>query len=97
MANEKHECVIGLLHHYEYSELATLGRLKEHIEDNREFNRSLDDDPLLLNALYLRQKVWTLKSYGDKRKNTNLTRFDYCPECGKAIDWKAIRGMQDDK
>ena len=68
MENENHECVIGLLHHYEYSELVTVNRVKEHIEENREFNKSLDDDPLLRNALYLRHKVWTLKSYGDKRK-----------------------------
>lgn len=25
------------------------------------------------------------------RKSTNLTRFDFCPYCGKKIDWKEIR------
>ena len=95
MANEG--CRIGLLHHYDYSELVTIDNLKEHIEDNIEFNKSLDADPILRNAKKLRANVWTLKSYGDWRKRTNLTRFNYCPDCGKAIDWKAIRGMQDGK
>lgn len=87
----EHRCVIGLLHHYEYSKLATLDDLKEHIADNIEFNRSLDADPLLRSAKELRAKVWTLKSYGDWRKSTNLTRFRHCPECGATINWKQVK------
>ena len=88
---KEHRCVIGLLHHLEYSELATLDDLKAHIADNIEFNKSLDEDPVFRNAKELRAKVWTLKSYGDLRRNTNLTRFCYCPECGSVIDWGRIR------
>lgn len=95
MANEKHECVIGLYHHYEGSQLITLAELEEEITDRIMHNVMLDSDPLLKDCEYLRKKEWTLADYGDKRKNTNLTRFDHCPECGKAIDWKAIRRMQD--
>lgn len=90
----KHDCIIGLLYHWDYSKLVTLRELKRHIEDNREYNESLRADPVFRDAKELYVKIWTLKSYGDKRKNTNLTRFDYCPECGKAIDWEAIR-MED--
>ena len=90
-------CVIGLLHHYDYSELVTLEKLKEHIEDNIEFNKSIDADPVLRNAKELRAKVWTLKSYGDWRKRTNLTRFSYCPDCGNKIDWGKIRRAEDGK
>ena len=86
-----HECIIGVLYHSDYSELATLKMLKEHIEDNIEFNKSLDNDPLYKDCKDLRAKCWTLKSYGDKRKNTDLTRFDYCPECGNKIDWAKIK------
>ena len=82
-----HECIIGLLHHCDYSELVTLADLKRHIEDNIEYNKTLDDDPLLKDAKELKPKCWTLKSYGDKRKSTDLTRFDYCPQCGKKINW----------
>lgn len=88
-------CVIGLLRHIDYSELVTLDKLKEHIADNIEYNKSLDDDPVLRNAKQLRAKVWTLKSYGDWRRNTNLTRFSYCPVCGNKIDWGEIRRAED--
>ena len=87
----KHDCIIGLLRHWEYSELITLDELKQHIEDNREYNESLKSDPILRDATEIYAKVWTLKSYGDKRKNTDLTRFNYCPSCGKQIDWEKIR------
>ena len=88
-------CFIGLLHHNDYSELATLDRLKEHIEDNIEYNKSLDADPILRTAKHLRAKVWTLKSYGDCRKSTDLTRFFHCPICGNKIDWAEIRRAND--
>ena len=94
MANEKHECVIGWLHRCEWSELVTLGELEEHIADNIMYNVMLDADPVLKECEFLRRKEWMLVDYGDRRKNTDLTRFDYCPECGKAIDWKAIRWMR---
>ena len=34
---------------------------------------------------------YTLKDYADRRKSTNLTRFEFCPYCGKKIDWKKIK------
>jgi len=97
MANENHECTIGLFHHYEGSDLVTLEVLEYEIDEAIMHNIMLDSDPLLKGCKELRRKEWTLADYGDKRKNTNLTRFDFCPECGKAIDWKKIRGMQDGK
>ena len=32
----------------------------------------------------------TLKQYADRRRSTDLTRFSFCPDCGKRIDWKSI-------
>ncbi len=84
-----HECVIGLLHHYEEGELATLARVKEHIVDRADHNIQMR--ALGIESPWLYKKEWSLRDYADKRKSTNLTRFDYCPECGKKIDWKAIR------
>lgn len=86
-----HACIIGLLHYCGHDELVTLNDLKSHIVDSREYNEYLKQDPYLHNAKELYRSVWTLKSYGDKRKNTDLTRFDFCPECGKAINWEQIR------
>ena len=34
---------------------------------------------------------YKLADYADRRKSTDLTRFTYCPYCGKKIDWKKIR------
>jgi hypothetical protein len=92
----KHECIIGLLHHNEYSELVTLTDLKKHIKDQIEFNQYLDEDPIFRDVTELRAKVWTLKNYGDWRKSTDLTRFCYCPECGTHIDWRTIRRSNND-
>ena len=68
----------------------TLDELKHHIEDQKEFNRSLQDDPLLRDCKELYAKVFTLKQYADRRRSTDLTRFSFCPDCGKRIDWKII-------
>lgn len=34
---------------------------------------------------------WTMDDYLNEDKETNLTRFDYCPYCGKKIDWVKLR------
>lgn len=68
----------------------TLDELKNHIEDQKEYNRSLRDDPTLCSCLSLYVKVFTLKQYADRRRSTDLTRFSFCPDCGKRIDWKSI-------
>lgn len=86
-----HECFIGVLHHCDFSELATPKRLEKHIEENKSYNRYLCDDPILRNCEELKAKEWTLKHYADKRVSTDLTRFNFCPSCGKKIDWKSIR------
>ena len=92
----EHECYIGLLHNdHFHSELTTLNELKEHIEDNMrmhqhriEFYKKYNEKPRFVH------KVYTLKDYADKRKSTNLTRFDFCPYCGKKIDWKKIKNEE---
>ena len=86
-----HDCIIGLLHHCDYSELVTIEELEDHITDSIMFNVMVKSDPILKNCEILYRKEMSLKDYADKRKNTDLTRFDFCPYCGKQIDWKAIR------
>ena len=77
-----HECIIGFLHCRSNYHLITLDELKAHIAFEEEYNE--------LRGVW-RGKVFSLADYGDKRKSTDLTRFDFCPHCGTAIDWKAIR------
>lgn len=85
------DCIIGLLYHNDYSELVTLDRLKEHIEEQREYNRSLAVDPIFSTAPDLKVKCYTLQQYCDWRRSTDLHRFSYCPDCGAKIDWGKIK------
>ena len=75
-----HECVIGLIHDYDDTRIVTLEELKEHIQWEKESR-----------SPYFNWKTHELSDYCDKRKNTDLTRFEFCPMCGKKIDWKAIK------
>ena len=85
----EHECVIGLLRVADDSELTTVSGLHEHIAYRISYNDEIRRFGIVADWMY--HKEWTIKDYADKRKNTNLTRFDFCPECGKRIDWAAIR------
>lgn len=75
------EHVIGMIYAYEDTGLATLKILKEHIEDQER----------LCKNFWKSSKPHTLSDYADRRKTTDLTRFNHCPNCGEKIDWKAIR------
>lgn len=79
--------VIGLLHYADGSKLCTLADLKNHIKEMEEYRKFLDSDP---DWGKLRVKVYTLEDYCER--DTDLTRFNYCPVCGKKIDWKGIKG-----
>lgn len=89
------ECTIGLLSRgYDGSELVTLQQLKDRIAEKRYYNEVLAPTYAIEPARYL-VKVWQPKDYGDFRKSTDLTRFNNCPYCGKAINWKEIKRMED--
>lgn len=85
---EKCECVIGLRNAYEDTDLVTLADLKEYIESEKRFAEINKDSEWWQSIC----NKYTLEDYCDKRKATDLTRFNYCPLCGKKIDWKAIKG-----
>ena len=88
---EKCECCIGIINDYNNTRMVTLAELKEHIKDRlelRDYNRKM----LLTKEYNHHFKYWYLEEYCDKRKSTDLTRFNYCPLCGKKIDWKSIKG-----
>lgn len=56
------------------------------------------EDTRIMTAKELRREieeghiVFSINDYCDFRKAVNLIRFRHCPECGKKIDWKAIKG-----
>ena len=92
---KNHDCFIGLLHHCDYSELITLPELQLHILETKQFNHMVRYDPILHSSKELYYKEYSLKDYADKRKSTDLYRFDFCPTCGKSIDWKSIKYLND--
>ena len=83
-----HECIIGLLYYIDSCDLVTVSKLKQHIRERIEDN-ILNDKYYSLP--YLKNKEWLLSDYADKRKSTNLKRFDFCPYCGEKIDWEKIK------
>ena len=84
----EHKCVIGLFH-CGCSRLVTVDELKENIADRITQNAYMRYLGIKSEGMY--NKIWSLKEYADKRRSTNLTHFDFCPECGKRVDWVAIR------
>ena len=88
---EKCECCIGIINDYDNTSMVTLDGLKNHIKDRLELKQAFERD-VLFKDYHRGIKGWTLADYCDRRKSTNLTRFNYCPLCGKKIDWKAIKG-----
>ena len=75
-----HECIVGMRNDYENTDVVTLEELKDRIQRDKECRNT-----------YIDWQTYELSDYCDKRKNTDLTRFEYCPMCGKKIDWKAIK------
>ena len=88
---EKCECCIGIINDYDNTSMVTLYDLKYHIKKRLELKQAFEKDALFKDYNH-GIKGWDLADYCDKRKSTDLTRFNYCPLCGKKIDWKAIKG-----
>ena len=87
----EHKCCIGILNDYDNTQMITADGLKQHIKEQEELQKAFAKDTMW-KGFDLGIKVWTLADYCDRRKNTDLTRFKHCPECGKKIDWKALKG-----
>lgn len=78
----EHECFIGMYNNYEDTDLITYSELKE---------KSARDEQFAKKHEWFRQDVTPLENFFDKRTNTELTRFDYCPVCGEKIDWNELK------
>lgn len=63
-----------------------------YIEEVKEHNRGIVYELNLPPSFCW--KEYTLQDYADKRKSTNLIRFDFCPYCGRKIDWKKIKNEE---
>lgn len=88
---ENHKHIIGLLLMNDGYELATVECLRNHIQQQQEFNAMLMRDPCFAELKWMLRPEYSFRDYGDHRCNTGLYRFAHCPECGAAINWKKIR------
>lgn len=77
------DCAIGEWLDYEDTRIVTANELFENIKTT---NRHMKEQ-YRVNAA----------DYCDFRKTVNLVRFRFCPECGRKIDWKAIKRMADNE
>ena len=84
----EHTCIIGMLNNYDNTRLVTIFDLLEHIDDRLAYRRDCEKFNMPNNI-----KVYLLNDYFDKRRSTDLSHFNYCPECGKQIDWKELKKL----
>lgn len=78
----EHECIIGMYNYYENTDLITCSEL---------INKNKRDWSLYKTAYTWLSPPTPLEDFFNKRKNTELTRFNYCPVCGKKIDWNKLK------
>lgn len=86
-------CIIGICG----GDPVTISGLQRRLSDDIEYNNGIEQwasemkktDADLIRRL--KRKEYTLKDCFDRRKKSPLQQFNYCPECGKKIDWKAMR------
>ena len=82
----EHECFIGLFFGCENPCIITTSELKEKIRERKEDNKMLR----AYGNDWAVKKEWSLKDYADRRKSTDMMRFDFCPVCGNKIKWNEI-------
>lgn len=84
--------LVGILYNQAGAREVTFRDLREHVkmledivEEFREISR-------------LKRKIthYTMKDYTDRKKETNLSRFNFCPVCGEKIDWAMLDGGAED-
>ena len=80
----EHECIIGLYGDYDDTRLMTFNELLNTLKSEDEYRK-------LHTGLCQIDYEWEIADYFDRRKSTNFIQFDYCPVCGKKIDWKKLK------
>lgn len=71
------------------SDLYTLKALEKEVdEDIASYEQYKKSCP----GVYITEP-YTMFDYTDTAKKTNLIRFNYCPMCGKKIDWEELNKM----
>ena len=87
-----HNCYIGEWLNYEDTELITFKDLLTKIQEyNETYEYALNNfGQDFVNGLMKKKNI---EDYFDGRKNTNIIKFNYCPVCGKEIQWKLMKEL----
>lgn len=92
MAKEQCEHILGLIYkNDEASRLVTFEDLKRHIEQKTELKALFEEYHPQYEGFIRSIKLYSIADYADKRRSTDLHRFDFCPKCGKKIGWKELK------
>ena len=88
---KEHKCIIAQWLDYEDTTLITFEDLLTKIqESNQTYEYALNNyGQDFVNNLMKKKNI---EDYFDGRKNTNINKFNYCPVCGKEINWKELKG-----
>lgn len=97
----EHECIIGLFL-WDENFLVTLTDIKKQLAETIEYNKYVEREaegwpyerPDADTIRKLKRTEYPLDSFFDRRRKSPLYHFDYCPICGKKIDWKAMRDAE---
>lgn len=94
--SECKDCTIGLLHKsQDWFDFSTEDDLKEHIKNRERFVSCMREKYRESFDERFWGKNWSWEEYCDKRVSTDLTRFNFCPWCGKKVDWRKMKHEQD--
>ena len=86
-----HECVIGLLRRQCRQTLVTLPQLKRYVAEDAYVLEQVKRFPDMRYTEITLPRGYTSRDYCNRQLKTGLKYFEFCPECGKRIDWRLIK------
>lgn len=90
-ADKKHKCFckIGILYDTQGAYEVSVDTLISFLAREKEIEEIARVDPVYCKIYY--SSKYRVADYLDRRCSTNLRRYKYCPDCGKEIDWDALK------
>lgn len=93
-SDPKHECTIGVLMRNSRNTLVTLPQLRRYVSEDAYVlgQAKLFPEIRLLNITLPRG--YTIRDYCNRQLKTGLRHFEFCPGCGKKINWHLIKHFE---